>query len=122
MGKEDEVYMEALSPSSPGCLAGLPSFQLCDLLVRAENVTAWRKMGAVDTIQAPQLQLFLSSLLCSLFPQRLRTPHPCLVSRVRCEDRVLPIPSRHWGLQVTSATHPELRPPGVGSGLFDTEL
>lgn len=100
------------------CPAGLPSLQLRALLVRAGNVTAWRKMGAVDAIQALQLQLFPSSLLCSLFPQRLRIPHPCPVSHVQCEDRIPPTQSCHRGLQVTSATHPGLRPPGVVPGLF----
>lgn len=87
--------------------AALPSLQLCSGL---EMSLPGRKTGAVGAIQA--LQLFPSSLLCSRFPQRLRTPHPCLVW-----GQGPPLPSKAIReLQVTSATHPGLRPPGAGSG------
>lgn len=81
MGREDVVYM-GTAPSSLG-IALLPTLQLCALLLRAGNVTAWGKR-----------ELWVQSRPCSSFPSLsfapLRTPHPCPVPHVRCGDRSHP--------------------------------
>lgn len=109
MEREDEVFMEALPSNSLGiallpgrspliaalCFAG--SGWKCPSL--EENVTCGCNSGSA----AAALSL-LSPRLPFRFPQRLRTPHPCPVSHVGCEDRVPPTQSpHHRGLQVTSA-------------------
>lgn len=72
-------------------------------------------------------ELWMQSRLrsCSSFPPLCFAPSPLrssgLLIRVpslSVRTGIPPTQNHHRGLQVTSATHPELRPPGVGPGLI----